>query len=177
VSFVPTGLAADGKSVRGRFTLGSYKLVSPPAEERTSIAFARECNIRVKVTPPAGKRARGVSARTTWLFSKDAPVRLQLQNTLYMDTSLVGAVFDEIAAGEKISGREKEVVLQPGRWVNVPEQPPRGKAYECGQPIVFGSDFTVIAHRAQKSDAADIRLAGEPKGLEFAVELEDCGPQ
>lgn len=178
VTFEPLGLVVGApggpSSLRGRFVMKEYTLVSPPKNPATSIAFARECNLRVKVTPPAGKRARGVSAKATWVYGKDAAVKLQLQNTLYMDTTLVGAVFDEIPTGESFSGREKEVVIANGRWVNIPEQPPATKAYDCGASVVFGSDFTIIAHRKEKSDAANVRLGGDPKGIEFAVELEDC---
>lgn len=175
VEFEPLGIL-DGKpnAIRGRFLLKNYTLSSPPANPATSIAFARECNMRVKVLPPAGKRVRGVSAAATWKYGKDSPVRLQLQNTLYMDTTLVSAVFDEIPAGETLQGREKEVVLSNGRFINVPEQPPLQKPYECGAPVVFGTDFTIIAHRKEKADKAEVTLAGRVRGVDFSVELEDC---
>ncbi|MCA2961712.1 MAG: hypothetical protein IOD12_15795 [Silvanigrellales bacterium] len=175
VVFEPIGIeAGKPNAIRGRFLMKDYKLSSPPSNPATSIAFARECNVRIKVKPPAGKRVKGVNATATWSFAKDAPVRLQLQNTLYMDTTLVGAVFDDVPVGEAVPAREKDVALANGRFVNVPEQPPLEKPYECGADLVFGSDFTIIAHRKEKSDKAEVKLGGPTKGINFAVELEDC---
>ena len=168
------GLAEDGKAIRGRFHLDTFKLSSPPDNPATSISFARECSLRVQVKPPAGKRVRGASAKTRVVVSKDAPVRVQLQNILSLDTQKVGGSFLEIPAGERVGNRDYDLVLGKGRWEGMPEQVQTAPPYECGAMAVFGFDYTIIAHRKEKSDSALIRVGGGPRTLDFAVELEDC---
>jgi hypothetical protein len=164
-------------SLIGTFLLKDYRLSSPPTEEKTSLAFARECNVRVQVTPPKNKRVRTVSARTEWEVSKDAPVKVQLQNTLYIDSMRIGASYVEVPAGEKVGHRNYEIRLAENVFQGIAAEAPVERApLGCGQMTVVGSDYTVIAHRKQKSDAALVRLKGETKDrvLEIALELEDC---
>jgi hypothetical protein len=164
-------------AITGRFELTGYKLSSPPENPKTSISFARECNLRVQVQPPQGKKIVSVSSKAMFVASKETNVKLNLQNTLYMDTRMVGAFQAELPKGEQVGNRDFEVVLSRGLWKGLadPQGAPAAE-YGCGQPMVFGSDFTAITHRQDAKDTASVTLAGASKSLEFSVELEDCKP-
>jgi hypothetical protein len=164
-----------GKVITGKFELLGYKLSSPPENPKTSLAFARECNLRVKIQPPKHKKIVSVSSKTTVVASKDAALKLSLQNTLYMDTHMVGAYQNEIKSGEKVGNREFEVILSKGVWqgLAIPENA-SNIDYACGQAMVFGSDFTAIAHRKSQNDEALVQLKGSERQLDFSIELEDC---
>ena len=162
-------------TIRGRFELTGYKLSSPPEDPKTSITFARECNLRVQIQTPPGKRIVGVSSRSVVVVSKDANTKVSLQNTLYMDTRMVGAFQTEFPKGEKVGNRDFEITLNKGLWQGVPAQSDAAPVeYACGQAMVFGSDFTAIAHRSDPKDAALVQLGGAARSAEFAIELADC---
>jgi hypothetical protein len=176
VSFLGGNL--EGNLIQGAFSLEGYKLVSPPIDPKTSLSFARECNVRIQITPPQNKRIVSVGTKASYLASKDSALKLDLQNTLYMDTNMVGAFYKQIPAGEKFGNRDFEVQLSNGVWNGMP--PPEGvpsRQYTCGQMMVLGSDFTTIAHRKNKDDSANISLTPTQKQLEFRVELADCAAQ
>ena len=166
--------AAEENIIRGKFNLKDYSLVSPPENIKTSIAFARECSLRIQVTPPANRRVKSVSARSVLVASKEGPVKLQVQNTLHMDTTMVGGWLTEFQQGEVIANRDFEVILNPGTWRGIEQRPIEIPKYACGKMMVFGSDLTIIAHRKNKADKASVVIGGDDRSLEFAVELEDC---
>jgi hypothetical protein len=92
-----------------------------------------------------------------------------------MDTHMVGAYQNEIKSGEKVGNREFEVILSKGVWqgLAIPENA-SNIDYACGQAMVFGSDFTAIAHRKSQNDEALVQLKGSERQLDFSIELEDC---
>jgi hypothetical protein len=171
-------LGARSDSVSGsnililKFRFNKYKLSSPPENPNTSITFARECALRVVAQPKGKIRIKSIAARTPVTYSKDADVSLKMQYMLRLDGEIVGQSLKEIDAGQEIRNAEDLVVLT-GKPSDDALQLAKMNPQSCGSAHMLGFDYTFIAARKNRPDAALVQLANE-KLLELAVELESC---
>lgn len=155
-----------------KFKLPKYKLTSPPENPATSITFARECALRIVAQPTGKNRIKSIAARTPVLYSKDADVGLKLQYLLRLDGEIVGQSLKEIDPGQAIRNAE-EVIVVTGKPSEESQQISKANPQGCGSAQMLGFDYTFIAARKNRPDAAQVQIA-EDKQLEIAVELESC---
>ncbi|MEN9810238.1 MAG: hypothetical protein RLZZ488_1805 [Pseudomonadota bacterium] len=169
---VRNGSATGSELVVMKFALPKYKLASPPENPATSITFARECALRVVALPKGKVRIKSVAARTPVAYSKDADVGLKMQYLLRLDGEIVGQSLKEIDAGQQIRNAE-ETVLLSGKPSDEAQQMMKMTPQNCGSAHMLGFDYTFIAARKNRNDAALVQISDE-KQLEIAVEIEPC---
>ena len=158
-----------GKTVYGmRYHLDQYRLTSEGRGPDAPANFARECNIRLQIGPPPGKRIARVLGRTQVVSSKSEGTKLTLLGELIVGGAVVGREVvvleagathgDEVRVFDLVSGAKPEETLP---------------ALECAEKTLFGFSYTWLAERQQTSDGVQVTLSGD-RILELRAELADC---
>lgn len=150
-----------------RFHLDQLQLTSAGRAPDEPRDFAKECAIRVQLMPPAGKRIKGLRAKTSVLSAKSAGTKLTVAGTLKIGAQTLEQRIVIQPSGNTQAGYE-EFDLAPGSG---PEH--AFPQLQCGEPKLGGFDFTWIAERKAMTDGVFVTVSDD-KVLEMVVDLEDC---
>jgi hypothetical protein len=167
---------AEGSVIglKGSLKLPSYKLKSPLNPPARTITFARECAVRVEILPGKGMRVKTIAGEAKAEFSKEKQVSTKIQSLLYFNGEVAAASLNESPKGEAVGFREVEMKLVPGVFPQGSKMEKSTAPSNCGEPFMYGFDFTFVADRTAASDAVEMKLVGENQGLNFGLELEKC---
>lgn len=152
-----------------RFQLGGYGLKLPSAGVLPApLTVARECAIRIALYPRADERVSVAIARSSYRVSKPAGAAMWTQQDLSLGNTTVARSRTDFPAGEKLSNREGEVSLIPGR--SAEESMPETR---CGQPKLLSHDIIFVADRRSAADEYQAVLTEGGK-VEITVETARC---
>jgi hypothetical protein len=140
------------------------------APESSLVNYARECAIRIVVSPPPGTKLRSVSAKAVAEISKDRNSKLFLQGTLKTGASTVAKSVHRFASDQDFRFRSEVMELVPGRNPDDEIAP-----VSCNEKKIVGLDLTLLTNKDSPAAVAEARLAADSI-VNVDLEFEKCEP-
>jgi hypothetical protein len=158
---------ADPGAWRARYDLSAFRLDTGERPPGAPLTFARECGIRVVVTPPAGMRIALIASEARVVGRKSSGAKL----TMTADLALGGGLLARRRAVHPPTGAwsgEEGFTLAPGTDAPMP-------SLGCGEARIAALDLTWIVGREGASESARVEMGGGG-GVDLEVRFEPCGP-
>jgi hypothetical protein len=140
------------------------------APESSLVNYARECAIRIVVSPPPGTKIRSVSAKAVAEISKDRDSKLFLQGTLKTGASTVAKSVHRFGSDQDFRFRSEVMELVPGRNPDDEIAP-----VSCNEKKIVGLDLTLLTNKDSPAAVAEARLAADSI-VNVDLEFEKCEP-
>lgn len=138
--------------------------------ESSLVNYARECAIRIVVSPPPGTKLRSVSAKAVAEISKDRNSKLFLQGTLKTGASTVAKSVHRFGSDQDFRYRSEVMEMVPGRNPDDEIAP-----VSCNEKKIVGLDLTLLTNKDSPAAVAEAKLAANSI-VNVDLEFEKCEP-
>jgi hypothetical protein len=138
--------------------------------ESSLVNYARECAIRLVVSPPPGTKIRSVSAKAVAEISKDRNSKLFLQGTLKTGATTVAKSVHRFGSDQDFRFRSEVMEMVPGRNPDDEIAP-----VSCNEKKIVGLDLTLLTNKDSPAAVAEARLAADSI-VNVDLEFEKCEP-
>jgi hypothetical protein len=158
----------EANSYTVQFSLPKYTL-DGTKPVRVSPTFARQCAMRMAAFIPKDRRIASIKAHAPIVFSKEAPVRLEVAGQLLMGQDVVAQKLSNHPAGKAATDESLKLELAAGKVdPGFPEQ-------TCGSAKVLGFDLSFTNWRDTAAPKVHAAVAA-PGTVEITFTLEPCTP-
>jgi hypothetical protein len=138
------------------------------APESSLMNYARECAIRIVVSPPPGTKLRSVSAKAVAEISKDRNSKLFLQGALKTGASTVAKSVHRFGSDQDFRFRSEVMEMVPGRNPDDEIAP-----VSCNEKKIVGLDLTLLTNKDSPAAVAEAKLAANSI-VDVDLEFENC---